>query len=453
MTLTTRLTAFALAGLAVVLVGFSTTLYLFVGHHLHQQIDDRLEAALNVLTAATEVTDEGVEWEPAERRVAIGAGIGWFVTTPTGHVVDRGGDVEIRQLDSHSPSTDGRVRTHRIDAATPTRPPTGADKDRKHPALVLIVGTTLEPVRATLRTLRLVLIGLSIGTWLIALVAGRAVCRWALRPVTRMAAEAREMDAGDLSRRLPVARTGDELTALGQDFNALLGRVQEAFERQRRFAGDASHQLRTPLTALLGQVEVGLRRDRSADEYRQTLRAVHQQADRLRKIVEALLFLTRADAEARLPDRERIDLGAWLADHVRTAWGDHARTADIRVEAQQAGANVHPVLLGELVNVLLDNACKYSPLGTPIIVRVGPDDDGIELSVIDAGPGIAAEVTDHLFEPFVRADAARRLGVEGLGLGLSVARRIAEAHGGTLTAASPPDGGARFALRLERSSR
>jgi heavy metal sensor kinase len=292
------------------------------------------------------------------------------------------------------------------------------------------------------------LTGLSVATWLIALVAGRAVCRWALRPVTRMAAEARVMDAADLGRRLPVTPAGDELTALGEDFNSLLGRVQEAFERQRRFTGDASHQLRTPLAALLGQVEVALRRDRSADEYKQTLQAVHQQADRLRKIIEALLFLARADAEARLPDRERLDLGAWVTDHVRTAWGDHPRAADIRVEAEPATATAHPVLLGELVNVLLDNACKYSPPGTPIIVRVGPAGDGVELSVTDTGSGIAAADMEHIFEPFVRSDEARRRGIEGLGLGLSVARRIAEAHGGTLTVASRPGEATTFMLRL-----
>jgi heavy metal sensor kinase len=440
MTLTTRLTAFALAGLAVILAGFSLALYLLVAKHEYRQLDDRLEAALNVLTAAAEVSNDGVEWEPAERRMDVGEGIAWEVTTPDGRVVGRGGTVD--------PAAVRKLRKRQIDAQPPYRMPALSDKDRKFPTLIVFASASVEPIESTLGMLQLVLAVLSVGTWLVALVVGRTVCRWALRPVTRMATEARTMDEADLGRRLPLAETGDELTALGEDFNALLGRVQEAFERQRRFTGDASHQLRTPLAAVLGQVEVALRRDRSPDEYRQTLQSVHHQADRLRKIVEALLFLARADADARLPDREQFDLGPWLADHVRTAWADHPRAADIRVEAEPATATAHPVLLGELVNVLLDNACKYSPAGTPIVVRVGPAGDGVELSVTDAGSGIAAADVDHVFEPFVRSDEARRRGVEGLGLGLAVARRIAQAHGGTLTVASRVGEGTTFTARL-----
>jgi signal transduction histidine kinase len=439
MTLTTRLTAFALAGLAVVLAGFSLALYLLVAGHEYRQLDNRLEAALNVLTAAAEVSDDGVEWEPAERRTDVGEGIAWHVTPPGGRVLDSGG------VEGACEARWSRER--RIDAPA-GRPPTGADKDRKFPALVVHASVSVEPVESALGTMRLLLVALSVGTWLTALVVGRTICRWALRPVTRMAAEARGMDVSDLGQRLPVTPAGDELTALADDFNALLGRVQEAFERQRRFTGDASHQLRTPLAAVLGQVEVALRRDRSPEEYRQTLQSVHRQADRLRKIVEALLFLARADADARLPDRERLDLGPWLTDHVRTAWADHPRAADLRVEAEPATATAHPVLLGELVNVLLDNACKFSPAGTPIVARVGPAGAGVELSVTDAGSGIAAADIDHIFEPFVRSDDARRRGVEGLRLGLAVAQRIARAHGGTLTATSPPGAGTTVALRL-----
>ena len=100
--------------------------------------------------------------------------------------------------------------------------------------------------------------------------------------------------------------------------------------------------------------------------------------DRLRKVVESLLFLARADADAALPETELVDLGVWLPEHVGTAWATHARAGDIRVEAAPARADVHPVLLGELVDVLVDNACKYGSPGTPITVRVGPVEGGVE---------------------------------------------------------------------------
>jgi signal transduction histidine kinase len=256
------------------------------------------------------------------------------------------------------------------------------------------------------------------------------------------------MTAANLDHRLPPVLTGDELADLSRAFNALLGRVQETFERQRRFTAEASHQLRTPLTALLGQVEVALRRDRDADEYRRVLGTVHRQAERLRRVVESLLFLARADADAGLPDRERVDLGVWLPEYVRTAWSGHPRASDIRLDASTAWADVHPVLLGELTSVLVDNACKYSPPGAPITTRVELCGGGIELSVEDAGFGISEEDVSRLFEPFVRSAEARRRGVEGLGLGLSVASRIAEAHGGTLGVMRRVGGGSRFTLRL-----
>src|SRR5262249_51255839 len=145
--------------------------------------------------------------------------------------------------------------------------------------------------------------GLSLTVWLVALFVGRALCRRALVPVRRMAASAADMDAADLGRRLPAAGTRDELDELSKAFNNLLDRLQESVERQQRFTGDASHQLRTPLTAILGQLEVALRRQRPVEEYEQVLTTVRQKAEHLRRIVESLLFLARADAEARLPDR------------------------------------------------------------------------------------------------------------------------------------------------------
>lgn len=470
MTLTTRLTVIALAALAIVLAGFSVALYAVASDHLYRRAEERLGAAVNVLVAAAEVKPDGVEWEPAERRLGLGSGDGivWLVTDPDGRVVDRAAPADaadfLADAATHLRETqrsakkirwqEGRwlVRQERVEAANPDLPFAPATPpEQKFPALVVTTGVSLEPVRATLRELAAVLIAVSLGVWGIAAVAGRAVCRWALRPVTRMSDAARGMTAADLGVRLPTAPAQDELADLGLAFNALLGRVEEAFERQRGFTAEASHQLRTPLTALLGQVEVALRRERDGAEYRRVLESVRRQSDRLRKVVESLLFLARADADAALPGREAVDLGEWLPEHVRTAWVGHARAGDVRVEATPARADVHPVLLGELVDVLVDNACKYSPPGTPITVRVGSVGGGVELSVEDVGMGVSEADAARVFEPFVRSAEARRRGVEGSGLGLSVARRVAEAHGGTLTVTSVWGKGSRFTLQLSGS--
>jgi signal transduction histidine kinase len=253
----------------------------------------------------------------------------------------------------------------------------------------------------------------------------------------------------DLDERLPIAQTADELEELGRAFNDLLGRVQEAFERQRRFTGDASHQLRTPLTAMLGQLEVALRRTRSADEYRAALAAARSQADHLRQLVEMLLYLARADAEARLPQLERTEWSAWLASHLER-WSNHARRKDLRVEVPSPPrwVRVQPALLGQLLDNLLDNACKYSEPGTPITVQLGGDATVATLAVEDAGSGIDPADLPHVFEPFYRSEEARRHSRAGLGLGLAVASRIAGALGGALAAESEPGKGSRFILSL-----
>jgi signal transduction histidine kinase len=267
-----------------------------------------------------------------------------------------------------------------------------------------------------------------------------------------MAAAARTVSAADLGQRLPTPGTGDELDDLGRAFNDLLGRLQESFERQRRFTGDASHQLRTPLAALLGQIEVALRRDRNPEEYRRVLASVRGEAGRLGQLVDTLLFLARADAEARAPETERFDLCAWLGQHLGT-WASHPRAADLQPEPAEGPlwVRAHPALLGQALDNLLDNACKYSPPGSPVHVRTWEDGEAVCLGVEDQGDGIAAEDLPHVFEPFYRAAQARERGVGGVGLGLAVAARIVVAGGGRLTAHSEAGQGSRFTIRLPRA--
>jgi signal transduction histidine kinase len=320
----------------------------------------------------------------------------------------------------------------------------------RHAALVLTVAAPLDPVHATLRTLAAALVALTILVLAAALLLGRAVCRRALAPVVRMADAARSMGAADLSERLPVAASADELADLGAAFNGLLDRLGEALERERRFAGEASHQLRTPLAALTGQVEVALRRDREPGEYRRVMESVLGQAGRLRRVVEGLLFLARSESEAELPGLERVDLAEWVRGRLPT-WGEHPRAGDLAFGPCAGGpvwAAVHPDLFGELFDALVDNALKYSAPGTAVVVRVGQTPEGPWVEVQDRGCGIAAGEAPHLFRPFFRTDAARKAGVPGVGLGLAIAARVASAMGGSISVESEPGRGSRFRVRL-----
>ncbi len=479
MSLAARLSWFFLAALAVVMAGFSVGLYLLARTYLYRQVDERLEAALDTLAAAAEVKADCLEWEPHERLLSLGREAGpdevrWTVHDDRGRRVDGSRNLGAEDLPGQAPGAGDRGG-HSVERAgepwrvlwrrllpAPGEPSDGKRREEQEPrgptspvyaALAITAGVSLRGVEGTLRTLALALAGLSAAVLAVAALLGRRLCRRALQPVQQMAEAARSMGAADLNARLPGAETGDELEDLRRAFNDLLGRLQEAFERQRRFTGDASHQLRTPLAVMLGQIEVALRRDRPAGEYREVLNVAHGQAHRLRQIVEMLLFLARADAEARLPHLERLDLASWVAGHLGQ-WSAHARGPDLRVVIPDGAPRwvlAQPALLGQLLDNLLENACKYSEPDTPITVRLGSEAGAVTLAVEDAGLGISSEDMPHLFEPFYRSAEARRLGRAGVGLGLAVARRIAGAFGGTLEAHSEPGRGSRFVLRLPGS--
>jgi signal transduction histidine kinase len=306
-------------------------------------------------------------------------------------------------------------------------------------------------VEAEIRWLAAILPLISLGLWTLATAIGRHFGRRALAPLTLMAESARAMPFDD--GRLPSPGTRDELEDFARSFNGLLDRLHVALERQRQFTGQASHQLRTPLAALIAAIEVARRRRRTVEEHERVLDRLHDDAVRLWRVVEALLFLARADAEAALPDLERLDLGAWAADQLR-AWSGHERAADLHFEAcdgDPLATRAHRPLLGQLLDNLLENACKYSGPGTPIDVRVWGEPGAVALSVEDRGCGIPADDVARVFEPFYRAESARRLGHAGVGLGLAVARRIATTHGGTIIVESESGRGSCFVVRLPRA--
>lgn len=471
MTLTTRLSLFFLAALAAVLVTFSAALYLLADRYLHRQLDDRLAASARTLASAAEVEPDGVEWEPHNRPITLATGaLGdepyWAVTDEAGQVIDRSSQSDTTELLAGADRgfRSGHRNPRRVDhdgrawqalrlRLEPAAPPPDPLKPGKHRAFDVTVVVPLDPVHGTLRALAVALVALTLGVLVVALFAGRAVCRRALAPVARMADAARSMSAADLTPRLPSSSSTDELADLAAAFNGLLDRLAEAFARERRFAGEASHQLRTPLAALIGQVEVALRRDREPAEYRRALGAVLDQAGRLRRVVEALLFLARSEADARLPGVEDVNLAGWVTARLRDR--DDPRGDDLVFESPEPAvpALIHPDLFGELLDALLDNALKYSEPGTPVVVRVGREPAGAWVEVEDRGCGIVADDLPHLFRPFFRSEAARKRGVPGVGLGLAVAARIAAALGGSITVATEAGRGSRFRVRLPATDR
>jgi heavy metal sensor kinase len=467
MTLTNRLTLFFLASLAVVLAGFSAALYSLERVQLTHRLTERVTSTVDTLYSVAESEPDGLEWDRKKRQLRLrerhGSPPAWAVYDESGQWIDgstgpgsfldsfaTGGSGEQEQLTFMLGNGESLVIRQTLTYAGPEPMAwRGLPESPRYRGLVFVSAAPLAPVHWELRELAWTLAGISAGVWMVAGLAARWICRQALGPVRGMADAAKQIGPDDLGKRLPVTAARDEIHDLATAFNDLLTRVQESYERQRRFTGEASHQLRTPLAAMLGQMEVALRRQRDPEEYGRVLSSAMGQAERLRRIVEMLLFLARADAEARLPDLQAVDLRPWLADHLTATWGDHHRFIDLRLEmgsGARARILAQSALLGQAVDNLVDNAIKYSQPSSPVRVCLLEEEGTVAIVVEDRGPGIAAEEVQRVFEPFFRSIDARRRGVSGVGLGLAVTARIVKALGGKVQMKTRPGEGCTFTL-------
>jgi heavy metal sensor kinase len=318
---------------------------------------------------------------------------------------------------------------------------------------VLQVGETEDDLRESLRIL---LVIIAVGyplTLALASAGGIFLAGRALRPVAELTNVARQITAEDLSRRLDLDLPDDEIGRLARTFNDMITRLDEAFRRQRQFTADASHELRTPLTAIKGQTEVALQRERRPEEYREVLQAVNTEVDRLIRLAGSLLTLARADSRQVPIAREQIDLGQLVGDAAEQL----RPTADAKNIRMDVSSDSLPFtgdedLLLQLVLNLVDNAIKYTDDGGRVTVACARDGRSALIAVSDTGPGIPAEHLPRIFDRFYRADTSRSQAGGGAGLGLSIARWIAEEHGGTLTAESEPSRGSTFTARLPLAS-
>jgi heavy metal sensor kinase len=292
------------------------------------------------------------------------------------------------------------------------------------------------------------------GATLLALLGGMALARRVLRPVRAMTETARDMTPDDPTRRLEPGRVVTELDSLATTLNSAFDRLAAALAQQKRFIADASHELRTPVSILLSNAELMLRRDRTADEYHRGLERQAGTARRMASLIEDLLTLARADAGRCEIDWTRIDL-ARVADSV---CGEHAALAErngiaLTCEAE-TGVEIEgdPQRLGQLLGNLVSNALKFVPRGGHVGVSVWGNGAGAVLTVKDDGPGIPEPEQARIFERFFRGEEQRARGKNGTGLGLAIAAWVAEVHGGRIEVESRVGVGATFRVLLPRST-
>ena len=302
----------------------------------------------------------------------------------------------------------------------------------------LVVGSTLgdrEDALARVREL-LALIGPSI--LLATAVAGWLLAGAALRPVDRMRREAAAVTASDLARRLPVPATGDELARLAITLNSMLDRLQEAMERDHRFVDDASHELRTPLATLRAEIELALARDRPAADLEASLRRALEDVGRLQRLADDLLVLARSRG-GRIPVRRvPVALPELLEGSVR-AVGPQLRAADVTIDvvAPDERVELDPERVGQALRNLLENAIRYTRPGGHVRLSAARTDGLVRFVVEDAGPGFPDGLLEVAFEPFIRGEPGDAT-TDGAGLGLTIVRAVADAHGGSAVAENQP---------------
>ena len=306
--------------------------------------------------------------------------------------------------------------------------------------------------------LRGLLLTFALGLPLIVALAiggGYLLMRGALRPVDEIRQKAAQITSRNLSERLPVVHTGDELERLATDLNRMIARLEESFLQINRFSADASHELRTPLTVLQGELEaIAQKRQHLPEDVRDTIGSALEETQRLAKIVENLLAISRLEAgEARVqPVRlDFAELARTTADQMKLL-AEEKRISLTSDGSEPVEVDADPSRLKQVVVNLLDNAIKYTPEGGNVSIYVTRRDHRAILEVADTGLGISANDLPHIFDRFYRADKARSRQMGGTGLGLSIVRSICQAHGGQVTVNSAEGRGSRFRVELPLST-
>ncbi len=464
MPLRLRLTLWYGTALALILVVFAGALYAVMARGLKDQVDRSLEDAAAAAVRALEQRGVGpfLPFTDLASEFPELAVLDKFfqIFSPAGKITIQSPNIERRDiplsLTALKAALNGQatLESARFRRESPIR--LLSVPIRRGGTLVNIVqvGTSLQPVEETLHRLLLILLVTMPVALAAALAGGWFLAGRALRPVDAITLAAQRIAAGDLSQRLTVPPSSDEIGRLGATFNDMIARLEALFQQVRRFSADASHELRTPLTVMKGEAELALRRPRSAEDYRHVLESGLEEIDRMTRIVDELLFLARADLGEVPLEALPVRLDALIEDIQRQAavLGQESGVQVVVGTIEPATVLGDELRLRELVLNLVDNAAKYSYPGGKVEMALMREKGGCRLSVTDQGIGIPPEALARIFDRFYRTDAARAHAKQGTGLGLSICKWIAEAHHGRIEVQSTVGEGSRFTVILAVAS-
>lgn len=435
--LRTRLTvvysALLFLAMAVLGIGCMTLLRYRLTARMDAALDHRLKGVENFLIRETTISTEHlIPLELAE----------YASTQPEGHYIEVTGASGERLLKSDAVLHPARNRETTFTIY-------GKTYHAKASA-------SAEPIADSVQEIGLLFLGLSPVLLILIGFSGYWLSKRSLEPVDEMMRAARSISAANLSGRLAVPQTRDEISRLAQAWNEMLARLEESFSRIQRFTADAAHEFRTPLAALRTTADLSLKQERDPQEYREALTQVRTIADRMNQLAEGLLAVARGDdSPTRNSDVELVDFSSIVREvtnEMEPLFEDRDLRLSVNVPSDHVAIKADSDGLRRIVAVLLDNALKYSLPEGVVTLLVGQDVDNVTLEVTDTGRGIPPGSVSRIFDRFYRVDASRDRKSGGYGLGLAIAQQIAKAHGGQITASSVLGKGSTFKLTLPKIS-
>jgi heavy metal sensor kinase len=444
--------------LAAIVLLLGAALYLGLRYRLHANFDEQLRNQAAVTLAAVQIGEDGAPVLAGAPREEDDADYFVRLLDADGEILlDTGFDEELVPLD-RAAVANALAGNRRYDTVIADdealRVLTLPVRDGDRAVGALQIGLDRADLDETLGELfRALLLAIPVAL-VVAAAVGYVVAGRALAPVATITALAARIGGRDLGARLNLALPDDELGRLARTFDGMLARIEDAFERQRRFTGDAAHELRTPLSLMRSRLDVTLARRRSPEEYEAAMLELGTDLERMTGLVGALLMLARADTGRLVAERAPLDLRdptRFVAEQFRPLAGESGVSLTDRTEPALVVAD-HDLIVQVLVN-LVTNALAHTPAGGTIELGCRTEGDRALLWVADSGVGIAPEHQARVFDRFYRGDTGRTRARGGSGLGLAICKAIAEAHGGEIGLQSAPGQGTTVELRLPSTPR
>ena len=454
-----RLTAWYFVVMAVAMSALGALALAGMEHSIRSTVDEQLVARIDVVKKL--IVDVPPTQSPARLATALRENLGPDSEEELVQIFDENGNSIFQStwLQSRallSPAGAAQVQKKRkpfFDAEIGGEPFRGMSKSvaaGSHTYSIQVAQNMDDFIEATSRFRRLLLAVIP-ASLLAASLAGYWISKRALSPVDQITRAAQEISGTNLSARLAVPNSGDELARLAETLNAMLGRIDLALKQIAQFTADASHELRTPIALMRTRAELALRRPRSAAENQETIEQLYAEILRTSELVERLMLLARADSGASLLRFETVELVQLVQDVLaQTSVLAEHKQLELEADLARSPICVHgdSQFLRQLFIILIDNAVKYTPAPGKIKVTLAASNGLASFSVSDTGIGIEPADLENIFERFYRADKARSRETGGTGLGLAIGRWIAESHQGTLAAQSRPGTGSTFSVNL-----